>query len=220
MAKVLSNKRVQIDKSNATMMTMIATAAFITMFSIIASRALLSQRSYQARVIAAKKQALNQLKSNNAAAEQLHNSYQAFSEPDKNIIGGNKTGTGDKDGDNGKIVLDALPSKYDFPALATSLQKLLSNNTYTLNSFNGSDDEINQSINTDSSKPIEIPFQISVGGNYQSVLNLIDTLDHSIRPIQVLTLNISGGASLNVNISAKTFYQPEQQIEVTTKVIK
>lgn len=220
MAKILSNKRIQIDKSNARMMSIIAVASFVAVFSIIASRALLSQRSYQARVIGAKKQALNQLKANNAAAEQLKNSYQVFVEPNENIIGGSKTGSGDKDGDNAKIVLDALPSKYDFPALATSLQKLLTTNTYTLDTFSGTDDELNQANNTDSTKAIEIPFQVTVSGNYQSIQNMIDTLQRSIRPIQVLTLNISGGSSITVNVSAKTYYQPEQKIEVTTEVIK
>ncbi len=220
MARTTSVKYLQIDKSNATMITLIAVASFVAVFSIIASKALLSQRNYQARVISAKKQALNQLKANNTAAEQLKNSYQAFVAPSENIIGGNKTGSGDRDGDNARIVLDALPSKYDFPALATSIQKLLSSRNFTINSINGTDDELNQVNNTDSSQPIEIPFQVSVSGNYQAVQSMIDTLQRSIRPVEVLQLNISGGSTLTVTVSAKTYYQPEQKVEVRTEVIK
>lgn len=220
MVKTTSIKHLQIDKSNATMITLIAIASFIGIFSIVASKALLSQRSYQSRVIAAKKQALEQLKKNNEAAEQLRNSYQAFASPDKNIIGGTKDGKGDKDGDNARIVLDALPSKYDFPALAASIQKLLTSNSYTLDSINGTDDELNQADNKDSSQPIEIPFQVSVSGNYLAVQDMINTLQRSIRPIEVLQLNITGGSTLTVTISAKTYYQPEQKVEVQTKVVK
>src|SRR6185436_19057656 len=98
----------------------------ITVFSLMASRGLLGQRSYQARVINEKGKAVKQLQSNVAATKSLVDSYSNFTSLSSNVLGGNPRGTGDKDGDNGKIVLDSLPSKYDFPALTTSLEKILS----------------------------------------------------------------------------------------------
>ena len=125
----LSSKRLQIDKANASMVAFLAVAAFIAVFSLVASKALLSQRSYQSRVIAEKKKALTQLKTNNQAATELVAAYKSFVAAPENIIAGSASGSGDRDGDNAKIVLDALPSKYDFPALVTSIEKILKANT-------------------------------------------------------------------------------------------
>ena len=76
---------------------------------MVASRALWSQRGYQSRVISEKEKAVSQLESNIAATNQLAISYNAFVSTPDNVIGGNPNGTGDRDGNNAKIVLDALP---------------------------------------------------------------------------------------------------------------
>ena len=94
MAKIdFSTKRLQINKANARIVVTIALAAVLTTFSLVASRALLSQRSYQARVIAEKKIAADQLKKNRAAVESLKNSYTQFVSTTANIIGGDPKGT-------------------------------------------------------------------------------------------------------------------------------
>ena len=127
MAKTASfTKRALISKASSTMVVATAVAAFIFIFSAVASKALFSQAAYQNKVIAKKKQALATLKADISAVDNLNNSYKTFIGTPTNVLGGNPTGTGDQDGDNAKIVLDALPSKYDFPALTTSLEKLIS----------------------------------------------------------------------------------------------
>src|SRR5258708_5718319 len=108
-----STKRVQINKATATIVGVIAAASFVTVFSLIASRALLGQRAYQSRVIAAKEQAKKQLQDNLSAVSALQTQYKAFVGTNENILGGNPNGSGEKDGDNARIILDALPSKYD-----------------------------------------------------------------------------------------------------------
>ena len=218
-----SIKRLQIDKANARMVISISAASFIVVFSLVASKALLGQRGYQSRVIAAKVKAVNQLKQNVSAAQTLVNSYTAFVSAPDNVLGGSTKGNGDRDGDNAKIVLDALPSKYDFPALATSLEKILTSQNYKINSIAGTDDELQQqnTLSSPAPKPIEIPFQISVSGNYSAMQNFINTLERSIRPIQVQTISFSAGSGgLQGTISAKTFYQPEKSLTITTKEIK
>lgn len=216
----ISSKHMQIDKANARTAAFVAVAAFITVFSIISSRALLSQRSYQARVIAEKTKALKQLQANNEAAGRLSTSYSAFIAEPNNIIGGNTSGSGDRDGDNAKIILDALPSKYDFPAMVTSLEKLLSNPAYKINSITGTDDEINQQQANDT-QPVEMPFELSVSGNFASIQELIGALQRSIRPISITGIDLSGSDSnLTASIKAKTFYQPEKTLGITTKDVK
>src|SRR5689334_22008086 len=130
MATPLSTKRIQVSKATATIVGTIAAAAFIAVFSLIASQALLSQRAYQSRVIAGKEKAKKQLEDNIKAVNVLSTQYKAFIGTSQNIIGGNPSGSGERDGDNARIVLDALPSKYDFPALAASLEKILGGGGY------------------------------------------------------------------------------------------
>lgn len=218
----ISTKRVQIDKANMMIVAATSVAAFLTIFSLIASKALLDQRSYQARVIAEKSKANTQLDKNIKAVEELKRSYSVFEANDVNIIGGSRTGNGDRDGDNAKIVLDALPSKYDYPAVASSLEKVISDNkTYRLLSLSGKDDELNQNKANADAKQVEMPFTLSVGTSYQGTKDLLKLFERSIRPINVQSMTIGGdGDNLTVNIEANTYFQPERSLSITKKVVK
>ncbi len=224
MAKTtFSVKQLLINKANAQMMIMIAGSAIIVVFSLVSSRALLIQRSYQSRVISEKEKALKQLKSNVTAVSSLVKSYDQFESATENVLGGSPSGGGEKDGDNARVVLDALPSQYDFPALVSSLEKILSDPSYKIGAISGVDDELNQTKNTSSPvpQPVEMPFSIDVSGAYASVQNLISTLSHSIRPIQIQTIDMSGKDSdMHVTIGALTYYQPEKNLTIRTKEIK
>ena len=84
-----------------------------------------SQAAYQNRVINAKREANGQLQNNLTASKALVKIIpEGFLNTPKILQGATTAGSGDRDGDNGKIILDALPSQYDFPALATSLEKI------------------------------------------------------------------------------------------------
>jgi hypothetical protein len=216
----MSFRKIQIDKANTHIVTYIAAATFVTIFSIFTCRSLLAQRAYQSRVIDAKEKAANQLEANVAATKDLVNAYSAFVGGPTNVLGGNPAGSGSKDGDNARIILDALPSKYDFPALATSLDKLLSAQSYKVNSITGSDDELNQQNNsTTTTAPVEIPVQISVSGSYSSIQDFINTIERSIRPIQIQSLDLSGGSGVvQANVKALTFYQPAKTLDVNKTV--
>lgn len=219
----VSLKRVQINKANTTMVIATAVAAFVVTFSIIAGRALLSKRAYQAKVIGAKEKAVDQLEANIKATNSLVASYKAFVGTPSNVLGGNPTGTGDKDGDNAKIVLDALPSQYDFPALTSSLEKLLKGNGYTINTISGADDEVaqKQTPETGSPQPVPMPFDISISTNLAGTKNLLSLLERSIRPVKVKTVNISGSnAEMDVTVSAETYYQPQKSLKIETEVVK
>lgn len=224
MAKLeLSTKRILIDKANSTIVIVTAVASFIVVFSLIASKALVSQRSYQNKVIAGKEKAVKQLKTNIDSVNQLVTSYKSFVSTSTNVIGGSATGSGDRDGDNAKIVLDALPSKYDFPALTTSLEKIIKNGGFKLNSIVGTDDEINQAAKADESipEPVEMPFQIGVTGNFNSIKDLLSTLERSIRPFYVDKIEIGGtDSNLTIGVTAKSYYQPEKALNIQSEAIK
>jgi len=222
MAKAKTSvKRTQIDKANSMMVATIAISAFVVVFSLVAARALWIRQGYQSRVIEQKEQARDQLRTNINTVDELVVAYKAFVETPDNVIGGNPDGTGDRDGDNAKIVLDALPSKYDFPGLATSLEKILKDNGNTINSISGTDDGVAQSAQTGSSQPIEVPFELSAGGNLKTTESLLGLLQRSIRPINVQTVEFTGSNNnLIVNLTAKTHYQPEKTLTIQKKVVK
>jgi len=222
MAKArVSQKRTQVDKANTRMVITVGIAAFIVVFSLVASHALWARMSHQAQVISEKEKARNQLEVNIETVDELQVAYKAFTETNDNVIGGNPQGQGDRDGNNAKIVLDALPSKYDFPGLTTSLEKVIKANGSDINSISGTDDEIAQSGDQADGGPVEVPFELSAAGTYQSTQDLLVLLQRSIRPIQIQTLDLSGtNSELVMALTAVSYYQPERTLEIQTKVVK
>lgn len=218
-------KRSLISKANSTMVVATTAAAFVLVFALVAGKSLLSQMAYQNRVIDAKKTALKHLKDDLNARNSLEDSYNSFTDENPNVLGGNakNSESGGKDGDNAKLVLDALPSRYDFPALTTSLEKLINDQNLKIMSISGTDEEALQAANATSPnpQPIAMPFQIQVNGSYQSVQNLVDVMQRSIRPFQIQTLELSGDQSnMIARVAAQTYYQPEKNLNITTKGVK
>jgi hypothetical protein len=219
-----SVKRTAITKANAQVVASVSIASFIAVFCLVASQALWSQNSYLAKVVSKKQKAHIALQANLKAAASLSDSYAKFTAANPNAVGGDPNGAGDKDGDNAKIVLDALPSSYDFPALASSLEKILSLHGITVTSISGTDDQIAQQAAAASPIPVAVPmiFSFSVSNaSYDSIKDLISTLQLSIRPIQIDTMTLGGDAgSMQLTITAHTFYQPPKAVNVTSGVVK
>ncbi len=232
-----SLKHVQIDKANSTMVLAVAIAAFVVVFAGFILKELYEQRSFQNRVIASKETTKDQLDQNVDAAKLLNTSYTVFVSTQENIIGGSASGDGPNDGDNARIVLDALPSKYDFPALATSLEKLITDESLQIESITGTDDELSQvgisiddntisqgvddTPNTEARGPVEMPFGFEVQGDYDQVKSLIDVLERSIRPFHIQSITISGEeGALTLDVEARTYFQPERIFGIEYEAIQ
>lgn len=223
MANTPSVKQVMIDKANARIVAYVSVAAFILVFSLVATKTLIGQAAYQNKVISVKRKAVNQLKSDIAATDQLKAAYDAFNSTPQNVLGGNPDGIGQQDGNNAKIVLDALPSSYDFPGLTTSLETILGEQKVKITSIAGTDDEVAQSSNQTSSspQPVPIPFTTLTSGSYDDAQHVVDAYQRSIRPIQITSLDLSGsGGSLSLTISAQTYYQPAKSLNISKQVVK
>jgi hypothetical protein len=224
MAKTLSfTKRALITKANSIIVFSAAAAAFVVVFSLVAGKALISQGTYQNKIISKKEKALSQLKSDLSARNSLVNSYRAFVDTPQNVLGGAPGGKGDKDGDNARIVLDALPSKYDFPALATSVEKLVLSQGLQINGITGTDQEITESVNQQSSSPksIAMPFDVQVVGSYNSIQNLVNVFERSIRPFQMKSIDLTGDqSSMSMSAKLQTYYQPEKSLKIKSEVVK
>jgi hypothetical protein len=218
----LSSKHVAIDKANAQTVAMVGISAFIIVFCLIAASRVMSQLQYESRLSSAKTTALNTLTGNIKAYSSLQTSYSTFVSASTNAIGGSSSGKADNDGTNAKIVLDALPSSYDFPALASSIEKILS--SYKVSSIAGTDDQITQQANITSTNPVPvaIPFTFSVNSvSYDSAQSLMSVLQNSIRPIQIDTMTaVAGSSGLQITVNAHTYFQPAKNLSITKKVVK
>jgi hypothetical protein len=219
-----NTKRALIDKANTRIVVYVSVAAFILVFSLVATKTLIGQAAYQNRIISKKRVAVNQLKTDISASSQLQSAYNAFVGTTQNSIGGDPNGDGPQDGNNAKIVLDALPSSYDFPGLTTSLEGLLTSQSgVSIDSISGTDEEVSEGNNVLSSAPTPqpIPFSVSLTGDYGSMQGVVGTFERSIRPIQIQTLDLNGtGADLSMTITAQTYYQPAKALNIRKVEVK
>lgn len=219
----LTSKKSQIDKAQAMSVSIVAVAVFVAVFSLVSTKSLWTQRSYQARVIDKKRIADKQLKDNVTSVQDLVQSYQQFVGATTNIIGGNPAGTGEKDGDNARLILDALPSKYDFPALTTSLEKVITDKGLKIESITGTDDEVNQAAAKSEAEPqpVAMPFQISVTGSYASVQDVLTSLEKSIRPFKSKKLVLkSGTGAITLTLDSQTYFMPQRSLDIRKEEVR
>jgi hypothetical protein len=222
MAATASVKRALIEKSNSTMVVVTSVACFIVVFSLVATWSLFDQFLYQNRIISADQKAADQLTADISSVHSLESSYNAFINTPTNAIGGNPSGSGPQDGNNAKIILDALPSKYDYPALVTSLENILTGQAVQIQSIAGTDDAAAQATQASAApQPQPMPFQVVVNGNYTAMQNVINAFERSIRPFQVTTLEVAGDQSqLTMTVNAQTYWQPAKSLDIRTQVVR
>jgi len=207
----ISNKHLQIDKANTNILIAASVAVAIVMFTIVATQAMLKQMAYQKLVIDKRSAAASQLTKNVKAANSLNEQFQAWDNAPESLIGNNEK--------NSKIILDALPSKYDFPALATSLEGIIfgSGNKGTVS---GTDNEAQAEQDSSSPNPIEIPLTVAASGNFTSAQKLIQDLERSIRPMKISQITLGGNdTSMQVSVTLTTYYQPEKKLEYKQTVV-
>lgn len=216
-----STKHLAIGKANAQIVIAVGAAAFIVIFCLVAAKAVYSQYQYQARVISAVKVADNQLDANITTYNGLVRSYTKFNSANPNVIGGTVTGSSN---DNTQVILDALPGAYDFPALATSLEYILTTTGVTDGTITGTDTQAAQTATNASAdpQPTAIPFSMSVlNADYSTAQNVLQYLQQSIRPMSVDSLALSGSqGSLTVSIEAHTYYQAAKSLNISKETVK
>jgi hypothetical protein len=217
----ISSKHFQIDKANNYIFAVVAITAIVTVFSLVSIKSLWSQSSYQRKVLSLKKKAIVQLNQDSSAIDAIKAQYDVFSAQNPNIIGGagDNTGNGLSDGGNPRIVLDALPSQYDFPALISSVEKIITNDSVSPQTINGTDE--GDTPSTDSSSPQSLDFTIEATSPYAGAQTLLNDFERSIRPVDVTKLELSGSeASMRISLDASTYYLPAMKFEVQQQVVK
>lgn len=226
MTKLKTPKGLKLDKQQTNNILIVGIAIAISIFCLTSTKVLLSNGTYKRHVINARRQAVAQLRQNISQAKTLMDQFQVFEGNNPaNIIGGKNTtdqSAVPPDGDNSRIVLDALPSSYDFPALLSSMTKIFSNNQLSGVGISGSD-QSDSAVTTASGTPapIPIPLTINGAGNYSAVLALINDLERSIRPFDITNLQIQGSSSqMTISASLSTYYQPGKTLNITDKAVQ
>jgi hypothetical protein len=137
----ITSKSLQIDKNQSAILGAVVIATIVSVFCLTSAKVLLNQALYQRRVINARNASAAQIETDIKNADSLTTQYKTvfLGSGSQNIIGGLVQGTKSGEGDNGKIVLDALPTTYDFPALLTSMSNLLATDGVGTQSIGGSD---------------------------------------------------------------------------------
>lgn len=216
-----SLRHIQIDKDNTYIVAAVAAAAACLVFAVISAQALWKQASYNRRVITKKEQARDILIQNKNNLNQLKNSYLAFVQNPTNIIEGSSTGSGNNDGDNAKIILDAMPSVYDFPGMITGFNKVINTGEFNKVTINAKDDELSQKANT-TPGVVELPISFSAESKYEATQAFLTRLNSSIRPVKAKTINFSGdtGGDMTVTVEGLTYYQPKKVFDVKTETVK
>ncbi|MGA3150689.1 MAG: hypothetical protein ABSD10_03725 [Candidatus Saccharimonadales bacterium] len=222
----ISSKYKQINKAQSAMLATVTIASVVIIFCLMSAKALLSQAAYQRNVINANHVAVKQLQTNVSAAKQLVNQYNSVFEGSSttNVIGGKNDTSANAvppNGDNGRIVLDALPSNYDFPALLSSVSKILSNDGVANSSVGGTDQSATIDNNpTANPQPIQIQLTVAGTSSYSGVQSFIKDLERSIRPFDVTALQLSGPqGQLTFTLTVNSYFQPAKSLSLTTKVI-
>ena len=220
----LSVKRIAIDKANQTVVIAVGLASFIVIFCLIASKSLLEQRAYQGRVIEKKEAARETSETNIQEVNKLKDAYVAFSSQPINVLSGSSSSKEDNGGDNARITLDSLPSKYDYPALTSSVEKLMLGKGYRISEIAGKDDELAQleAGSSPAPQPIEMPVEFSIEQPPTAVFTALDLLERSIRPMQVQVLKVETAQDNDpkISIKFKSYYQPSKNFNVKSEVVQ
>lgn len=200
-----AGKRQLIEKSNSTVVLVLAAAAFVLVFCLVILNFLWDLNGHNRRVISSKDQAAKILENNVQQIPELVTSFNVFEAGEV------------KSSD----ALDALPSKYDYPALATSMESLVSRSGLVLVVFSGDDEEESAIQSETDPNPIEIEFTLQVEGTYANVQKFIENLQKTTRPITVKNIEMKGSDSnMKVTLDAVTYYQPATDLNVETRTIE
>ena len=213
-------KRQQIDKAGKTMFIWVAAASVAVSVSVVAIQFLFQQWSYNNRVLGAKYTAADTLKKNITAAQSLQEAVNAL--VSNEALASVKTNTADP---NTKSVLDALPSRFDPTALATSLQQaILSQSGVSIDAISvPSDQGLNEdgTIGSAEATPVEMKFDITVSGSYDKIRSMMIDLERTIRPIKVTAVTFTGDdAAMTATVSAVTYYQPSKTATIKEEVVQ
>lgn len=204
---IKSSKRALIGKANSMIFIAAIVGSVSLSIAVVTGKILIDRHKYQTRIVAAKKTARDNLRYNVGQLDKLKTNLVAL----------------DQTANNSQVVLEALPSKYDFPAVGSSIELIAEKSGQDKSTlrFTGKDQGDTPAKSSTKPTPFPMLFTAGVKGPTNKVNDFLKAMESSIRPIKFKTMTIkgdSGGVSLSVD--AETYYQPSKDVSITTKEIK
>jgi len=203
---VISTKRLQIERSKSVILGTVVASAIVISMAIVTTKFLWDLGRHYSAVNGQKEIARDTLRRNLDNAQQLKGKFAQFDDAG--------------DGITSQTVLDALPSKYDYPALVTSIDAIAKRSGVTVDSVTGED--LGDSALTSETNPqaVAMPVTVSVKGAYGDLAKFVQNLHRSIRPFTIKHLEIRGTDQvITADILLETHYQPAINLEVVKEEI-
>lgn len=219
-----SRKRQQISQANRMMFVWIAGVSVVVGISIVLIIFLVQKIWYGERVIAEKNKTVSVLEKNLENVDALRDNVRVLN-TNENLSDSRLT---DSDPPL-QPILDALPASANATALASSLQtKLLAGvpgvvvETINVESTNNEEGSEDASVSENGANQIGFTFSVSTdSNNYTALRQVLEKLEKSIRPINVTSLSVEGqGSRLIMTVTGVSYYNPAQEIELSSKVVK
>jgi Tfp pilus assembly protein PilO len=141
------------------------------------------------------------------------------------ILIGNYNSLGNKQ----QLIADALPSDADFPALVSSTQAMSSDAGVTLKSVSpdasgnsgAASTATGSSTAASSGQPVPYQFDVEIIGTYSQVVQFFHDVELSVRPMKVVSTQLSGdGTALQVSVAIQTYYQGAANTADQTETLK
>lgn len=230
---VAVRKRTQIEATNKTMFLWVAGASVLLGFALVGAIFLTQMLIFNEKVLHEKDLTLKTLKSNNINIKELESKVRvldtnqalmdARSTPEEQAI---------------RVVLDALPSEANSPALGSSLQNKL---LFGIDGFELDKLQVDPVVGIETLDESGTGTSISGGENIISLsftgtsgdgrgvtpLQLVlENIEKSIRTIHVSTLTVEdqtqdgGDQRLMLTVGANAFYEPAVQVKLEDKTVK
>lgn len=207
-------KRQQIDSSKRTMFIVVAIAAFAVGISLVVAFFLAQQIWFHTKIIGAKQETIDTIRKNIDSVDELKSNVRKLDVNDAlNSVKIND------DSSAVQSILDALPAEANADALGASLQTKFAGSIggltierLTIGSTGGKSTKDSGST---------IGFTMSVNGPADKLKELLAKFEKSIRVIELKSIDVQATRNgLTMNISGAAYYEPAQQVQLETEVVK
>lgn len=214
-------KRQQIAAANRAIFIWVIIASIVLSFTVVAGQFLVRTLLFNQKIISQKADTESTLDDNKQAIEELKANVDALVS-DANL----KSVLADPAFKATQGVIDALPTKLDNAALASSLQnKILLGSGVKIEEITFPSSEI---LDDPLASPgevgvaVEQPFTLKISGTYQQVLAALTDINRSIRPMSFdkLSIKASGPNEVNLELEAKAYFQEPISIELKKEKLK
>jgi hypothetical protein len=208
-----ATKSEKLSTNNLTIVMLLVTLLTIGV-TVFAAKALYSTIARDTLVVQKKVAADKQLKENVKSAPLLVDAYSELHE------------------EAGKLA-DALPTSADFPSLIVTLENMTRSVGLKLKSVTPVTAAVDPAtglpaaatgVSADASvppAPQNYGFSVLFSGNYEGLINLLEGIETSARPMRVVNVQMTGsGSALSGQIDAQTYYQDKAVLPFSTERVK